>query len=128
MNPGLLSVREIQYSDIDALVLYWLNANPAFLTGMGVDLAKMPKKDEFEKMLKEQLEQPYNKKKSYCIIWQYDNIPVGHSNINKIIFGEEAYMHLHLWDSVSRQKGMGTSLIKLTLHFFFNNYRLKKLY
>ena len=63
MNTGLLSVREIQFSDIDALVNYWMNAEPLFLTGMGVDLAKMPKKEEFEKMLAEQLDQPYEKKK-----------------------------------------------------------------
>jgi len=78
-------------------------------------------------MLQEQIGQPYEKKGSYCMIWLLDDKPVGHSNINKIIFGEEAYMHLHIWDSSSRQKGMGSSLILLTLPWFFNNYALKKL-
>jgi hypothetical protein len=35
-----LSVREIQPGDIDALADYWLNAEDAFLEGMGVDLKK----------------------------------------------------------------------------------------
>ena len=127
MSTGLLSVREIQKSDIDSLVRYWLNADPDFLTGMGVDLAKMPSGEEFEKMLSGQLNKPYEEKASYCIIWLLNDIPVGHSNINKIQFGESAYMHLHLWNDASRQKGMGAALVRLSLPYFFNNYKLKKL-
>jgi hypothetical protein len=78
---------------------------------MGVDLDKLPAKEEFAKMLSEQLDQPYQEKKSYCIIWQVDGRAVGHSNINKILFGEEAYMHLHLWNSGVRKKGFGTALV-----------------
>ena len=37
-------------------------------------------------------------------------------------------MHLHLWNTGTRQKGMGTALVKLTLPFFFINYHIKKLY
>ena len=128
MGKDLFSVREIQKGDIPALTRYWLDADTAFLTGMGVDLDKLPGKEEFETMLSEQLEQPYEVKGSYCIIWEIDGKPVGHSNINKIIFGEEAYMHLHIWEAGVRQKGTGTAFVKLTLPYFFKNYQLKKLY
>jgi RimJ/RimL family protein N-acetyltransferase len=95
---------------------------------MGVDLNKMPGRDEWKQMLTEQLSQSYEEKKSYCIIWQVDNKPVGHSNINKIIFGEEAYMHLHIWYPDIRKKSFGTTFIKMTLPWFFEKYKLKKLY
>src|SRR4051812_4849628 len=95
--PGVLSVREMRAGDIDLISSYFLNADRGFLQNMGVDTAKMPTKDEWTKMLTEQLSQRYDEKKSYCIIWLIDDKPVGHSNVNKIIFGEEAYMHLHLW-------------------------------
>lgn len=126
-NPRL-SAREIEENDIDSIVQYWLNADELFLEGMGVDTAKMPQKEEWKKMLSEQLSQSYEEKKSYCTIWQIDDRAVGHSNINKIKFGEEAYMHLHLWDPDVRQKGTGTEFVKLSLPFFFRNYDLKKLY
>jgi len=124
----LLSVREIQKEDIDFIIRYWLKSDNAHLIGMGVDLTKIPKEEDFRKMLSTQLTQPYNEKQSYCIIWQVESKPIGHSNINKITFGEEAYMHLHLWNSDVRKKGMGTQLVKMTLPYFFKNMELKKLY
>jgi RimJ/RimL family protein N-acetyltransferase len=57
-----------------------------------------------------------------------DGLPIGHSNINKIVFGEEAFMHLHLWRPDIRQQGMGRNLVMQTLPFFFENYQLKTLY
>jgi RimJ/RimL family protein N-acetyltransferase len=72
--------------------------------------------------------QSIEEKKSYCIIWLVDDTPVGHSNINKIVFGEEAFMHLHIWDNTIRKKGFGTEMVKRTLPYFFNNYKLRNLY
>lgn len=88
----------------------------------------MPAREEWIKMLTEQLSQSPEEKKSYCIIWQLDNKPIGHSNVNKIKFGEEAYMHLHLWKNEARKKGIGTALVKMTLPWFFDNLKLKKIY
>ena len=128
MKKARLSVRELQQEDIGSILAYWYNAEPDFLRGMGVDLKKIPENDEFKKLLSAQLEQSYDEKLSYCLIWLMDNIPVGHSNINKIIFGEEAYMHLHLWTGSTRNKGMGVEFVRLSINYFFNNYKLQKLY
>lgn len=128
MPHNTLSVREIQQNDVQSIAQYWLGADPEFLRGMGADPDKLPDKEGWIKMLSEQLSQPYAEKKSYCIIWELDGKPVGHSNVNKIVFGEEAYMHLHLWIGGVRQKGMGTTLVKMTLPYFFENLKLKKLY
>ena len=128
MSDRALSVREILEEDIPLITQYWLGSDNAFLTGMGVDLAKIPSKEDWYIMLKAQLNQRYEEKKSYCIIWILNEKPIGHSNINKIVFGEEAYMHLHIWDADARKKGVGTELIKLTLPYFFENCKLRQLY
>lgn len=128
MIKNKLSVREVQQSDIDLIVNYWLSADDAFLTGMGVDLTKIPSREEMVTLLSAQLNQSYKEKKSYCIIWLIDGKPAGHSNVNKIQFGEEACMHLHLWKADVRQKGMGAIFVKMTLPYFFKNLHLKKLY
>ena len=128
INQNALSVRELQASDIDLIAQYWLGAEASFLEGMGVDLAKMPDKEHWTTMLSEQLRQSMEEKQSYCIIWQAEGRPVGHCNVNKIIFGEEAYMHLHLWEAGVRTRGLGSALVKMTLPYFFNNLKLKKLY
>jgi len=127
MGSASLSVREIQHSDIEPLSDYWFNSDPDFLIRMGVDLSKMPTREEWKGMLNEQLSQSYEEKKSYCIIWLLKDEPVGHSNVNRIIFGEEAYLHLHIWDSDNRTKGLGLQFVKMTLPFFFQNMKLKKI-
>jgi RimJ/RimL family protein N-acetyltransferase len=128
MAGNLPAVREIQKRDIELITGYWLNAEPAFLTGMGVDLNKMPSMEEWITILSEQLGLPYSQKKSYCIIWLVDNKAIGHCNVNKIKFGEEAYMHLHVWNRAFRKKGMGTELVKMSLSYFFENLELKTIY
>lgn len=128
MSEPILSVREIEYRDIESIAEYWLNASPEFLAGMGVDLDKMPGKDHWISMLSQQIEQSYPEKKGYCIIWEIDGQAVGHCNVNPIAFGEKANMHLHLWTAKVRQKGTGTALIRMTLPYFFNKLQLQNLY
>jgi RimJ/RimL family protein N-acetyltransferase len=128
MSENILSVRELKEKDIEPITHYWINSPPSFMEGMGVDPAKIPGKAQWRKMLLEQISQPYKEKKSYCIIWETDGKAVGHSNINKIIWGEEAYMHLHIWFEEIRKKGLGASFVKLTMPWFFEKYQLKKLY
>lgn len=128
MNNAELSVRELQPGDVDLITQYWLTSDKNFLEGMGVDVSKIPTKEEWIQMLTEQINTPIEKKKSYCIIWLINDKPVGHSNINKIVFGEEAYMHLHIWTDDARKQGHGMEFIRMTLPYFFNNMKLKKLY
>lgn len=123
-----LSTRPITNDDVDLVIGYWLSADEAFLSGMGADINKIPSHEEWEKMLKEQIAAPLEQKQSYCIIWLNENIPVGHSNVNKIRFGNDAYMHLHLWQPDNRKKNMGTELVKKTIPWFFNDLQLKILF
>jgi RimJ/RimL family protein N-acetyltransferase len=124
----MLSVRELTQADIPLLLDYWFTADKDFLTGMGVDISKMRTQDQFKEMLHHQLSIPIDQKKSYCIIWLLNQEPIGHSNTNPTIYGAEAKMHLHLWHSLERKKGIGTELVKLTLPYFFNNLKLQTLW
>ena len=123
-----LSVRELEERDIELITDYWLNSPPEYLTGMGVDLTKMPNRDEWTEFLSEQLKQTYKDKKSYCIIWEVNGKPIAHCNANKIVFGDKAYMHLHIWEAENRKKGLGTAFLKRTIPRFFANLQLNKLY
>jgi RimJ/RimL family protein N-acetyltransferase len=128
MHELILSVREIQEQDISSLVQYWKKSDSSFLKNMGVDLNKIPSSEALQEMLSTQLEQSYAEKQSYCIIWLLNGEAIGHCNVNKILFGKEAFMHLHIWNEETRKKGYGTDYIKKTLPFFFNSLQLKVLY
>lgn len=128
MTEYILSVREIQESDIELITRYWLRADDQYLQGMGVDLSKIPTEPEWKAMLLKQIQTPIEQKQSYCMIWLVNGQPIGHSNVNKIIFGQEAYMHLHIWEPAIRNKGYGSRFIEMTVPHFFNNLQLKTLY
>lgn len=127
MNELQLSVREIEENDISLIADYWLLSDDDFLVSMGVDLQKMPLRQDFENMLEKQINTPIKEKMAYALIWEVDDSPVGHSNVNNIVFGKEAVMHLHLWKQETRKKGIGTKLVKRSLPFYFNTLKLEKL-
>ncbi|MBV6639805.1 MAG: GNAT family N-acetyltransferase, partial [Cyclobacteriaceae bacterium] len=60
--------------------------------------------------------------------WIQDGDLIGHTNINKIQYNEEAFMHLHVWPEILRRKGMGTELVKMSLPIYFDRFKLKRLY
>lgn len=124
----MLSVRELEPGDIPLLLDYWFNASPPFLRDMGVDLNKMPSRQQFNDMLLTQLALPVEKRQSYCLVWLADNQPVGHSNTNPTVFGVEGKMHLHLWQADERKRGLGTSFVKLCLPVFFERLQLKTIW
>src|SRR5829696_2725589 len=103
----MLSVREIEIRDIPSFIKYWFTADGDYLYNMGIDVSKMPALDKLSAALLEQLNTPIEKKTSYCIIWENNGEPIGHSNVNPITYGGEAKMHLHIWPAEERKKGMG---------------------
>src|SRR5678816_876783 len=128
MTLGNLSVRELELADMDAFMSYWFDAEESFLANMGVDMKKLPTKNDFLIYWRSQLEMPLEKKLSYCVIWLKNDIPVGHSNARPVNFGKDAYMHLHLWSTGERRKGLGCEFVKLTLPLYFEKLQLRDLY
>jgi RimJ/RimL family protein N-acetyltransferase len=122
------SVSELEQADIPLIVAYWSKSDRQHLANMGIDVAKIPSRDELYHWLQTQLDTPIEKRNAYCMIWKVNGIAIGHSNTNPTTFGEEAYMHLHIWNNELRKKGLGTSLLRLTLPYYFENLKLRKLY
>jgi len=128
MDRLSFSVRELVESDVNLIADYWSQADPDYLTGLGVDLSKLPSRDDFVKMLTDQLKLPLKLRQSYCTIWQQHSQAIGHCNVNKLVFGQEAYMHLHLWCRQRRYQGLGVSLVRQSSQLFFNRLELQDLY
>jgi RimJ/RimL family protein N-acetyltransferase len=122
-----LSFRELQESDIELINNYWHNSDKTFLEGMGVDVAKMVSRDDFREFLLKQLRTPPAEKAAYALIWLENGEPVGHNNVNNIVIGKSASMHLHLWQPNLRRKGIGEQLLRLTLPKFFEVFDLQVL-
>jgi RimJ/RimL family protein N-acetyltransferase len=124
----MIAVREMKRKDAESIVRYFHDATPEFHKLMGVDRTKLPSVDEWTKLILHELSLPPEQKQFFYVIWLFDNKPIGHSNINKIIFGQEAYMHLHLWTADKRHQGIGSSLVRLSLPYYFDTFKLNELF
>lgn len=123
-----LAIRPLELNDISSITRYWTDSPPSFLQEMGVDLSKLPTYEQMNTMLQGQLALPIEQRRSNCVIWEHNGHAIGHSNTNPTTFGENAFMHLHLWQPANRVKGMGLTFVKLTLPWFFEQLQLKTLY
>jgi RimJ/RimL family protein N-acetyltransferase len=123
-----LSVRKMMENDIKQIVEYFTKATPEFLLGMGVDPNKLPSKEKWIGILQRDLWKDNNEQENYYMIWLMSENSIGHSKINKIKYGNEAYMHLHIWRKELRQRGIGLQLLTETIPHYFRNFKLQKLY
>ena len=128
LDPNEVEVRPFSTrEDCEAMINYFLTANDAFLRGMGVDPAKLPKKEDWLPLVLLDLEKEDFSKDRFCLGWRYQGKLVGHSSINKIKVGEEALIHLHLWESPLRKNGLGSEFFKQSVNFYFRRVAFKRL-
>lgn len=121
------SIRPLADNDIDQVINYFIHSDESFLMSMGVDPNKLPPRCEWRSIIAIDLVKPLEQKSLFYLIWEMDGQPVGHSNINKVVYGKEAYMHLHLWASRDRQQGLSHDFIKDSIAQYFEQFDLKQL-
>jgi ribosomal-protein-alanine N-acetyltransferase len=121
-----LQVRELAKEDIPHIVKYWSTRSPENLVKMGVDAEKLRNLD-YAELIGSQLPLPYEQKSNYFVIWMLDDVPIGHSNVGKISYGEEALMHLHVWEADKRQQGIGRKMVLKSLEFYFRSFQFKRI-
>jgi len=121
-----LAVTPWTADDIPDIMNYFLEAEEGHLSGMGADAAKLPSFESWHTSLMTEYHKPALEQGYYYVIWMCDGERVGHCNINFIEHGIQANMHLHMWESGQRRKGMGTKLVQLALPLFFERFNLKK--
>ena len=127
MDKPILSVREMNSDDAHFIVDYFVNSSDDILRGMGADPEKLPERSSWIELLNTELDKPLENKDFYYIIWELNNRAVGHSNINNIRFNDSATMHLHLWEQSLHKEGYGQQFLKMTIPYFFKNFKLKTL-
>ena len=122
-----LHVREMTDGDVPRVVDYFVKATPEFLRGMGADHSLLPDRDVWINKIEGELLLPYSQKTIYYTIWEMDGKPIGHCNINQIVYGKQANMHLHMWSADNRKAGLGRQLVRMSIPYFFSKFELDQL-
>ena len=126
---GAIEVRpfagQVEY---EQMVDYFLSADDEFLRGMGAARSKLPSREDWISSVLRDHDRPNHQKERAYLAWVYDGVAIGHSSINKIQVGEEAFIHLHVWLRARRQGGLGTRFFRLSADRFAEDFALQRLY
>jgi len=113
-------------AELQRVVNYFHDAGDAALLAMGVDRALLPAREAWLRQLASEIElEPRNQNMCY-VIWRCAGRAVGHSHINKIAYGEEGCVHLHLWDGGERRRGFGTVFMQVSIDIYVRRFLLKR--
>lgn len=121
-------VREMALSEVALRINYFHNASPDYLRSLGVDPAKLPDPVAWIKRYEEEYGRPIYSRTEVAVVWELDGTPVGFSTADKIVFGKEAFMHLHILDATNRMAGNGTAFVRQSVQLYFTTLRLARLY
>jgi len=115
-------------SEYEGMIDYFLTADDAFLRGMGVDRSLLPERYGWLQQLLADHAKPDEKKDRLYLAWICNAVQIGHVSVNKIIFGVEAYFHLHMWRADLRKAGFGIALCEQSIRFYFERLHLQRLW
>ncbi|MBV8689789.1 MAG: GNAT family N-acetyltransferase [Candidatus Eremiobacteraeota bacterium] len=110
------------------MIDYFLSADDEYLRLLGADRTKFPSREEWLRRALADHDAPDERKDRLWVAWIYNGRPVGHSSVNQIRIGEEAYIHLHLWEPSLRKSGLGTEFFRKSVDFYFDRLKLKRLF
>ena len=123
-----LTVREMRLEEADLIVDYFHGSTPEHLELLGVDPTRLPPPERWREIFGRQYEQPLERRELMLVIWEEDGAPRGFSTADRIRFGEQAHMHLHVVDPQRRDSGLGTECVRQTVDLYFERLRLRRLF
>jgi hypothetical protein len=114
--------------EYEGMVDYFLGADDAFLKGMGVARELLPSRKAWLQNLLLDHPRPDDQKDRLYVAWLCDEKLIGHSSVNRIQVGEDAFFHLHLWRPDLRKSGLGLELCRWSISIYFDRLRLQRLW
>ena len=124
----LAHVRPMTLDEVDIIIDYFHGASMEHLEMMGADPTRMPSPARWREQYAAEYRKPIQERSTFLVLWELDGTPVGFSTTNKIVYGSEAYMHLHVVDPQRRQSGIGAACVRQTMDVYFSALALKRLF
>jgi RimJ/RimL family protein N-acetyltransferase len=123
-----LLIREMTLEEVGLVINYFHGATPEHLETLGVDPTRLPSRSDWRARYVAEYCKPTPERSTLLVIWNLDERPVGFSTSEKIVYGEQAHMHLHIVDPQLRGSGVGSASLPDTIAFYFRRLKLKRLF
>jgi len=93
-----LNVRPMQLEEVSVVIDYFHRASAEHLETLGVDPTRLPDPSKWRQLYEHEYSQPLERRGSFMVLWELEGRPMGFSTVDRLKYGEEAYMHLHVID------------------------------
>jgi RimJ/RimL family protein N-acetyltransferase len=114
--------------EVGLVIEYFHGATPEHLEKMGVDPTRLPARNDWRSRYVAEYRKPIPDRSTLLVIWELDGRPVGFSTTEKIVYAEQAHMHLHIVDPQLRRSGIGSASLPETVELYFDLLKLKRLF
>ena len=123
-----VEVRPMRIDEVGLIIDYFHGASPEHLELMGVDPTRLPTRLAWRERYEHDFSLVVEKRAMFVTLWLEDGQPAGFSTADKIRFGEQANMHLHVIAADGRGRGVGARCVPLSVDIYFEQLRLKRLF
>jgi RimJ/RimL family protein N-acetyltransferase len=127
-TPPRLVVREMLPAEVGLRIDYFHDSADEHLLKLGVDRTSLPSRDAWRSAYAADYALPIEDRTGVALIWELDGLAVGFSSADRIVFGEEAFMHLHIVGPELRHRGFGAEFVRESARCYFQVLQLERLY
>ena len=117
----------MELAETGLIVDYFHSATPEHLELLGVDPTRLPAREHWRRRYEAEYARPYPERSTILVLWELDGVPFGFSTADKITFGGQANMHLHIIDPERRRSGLGSECMLQTAAIYFNVLEIQRL-
>ena len=114
--------------EVDLVIDYFHSATPEHLELVGVDPTRLPRRRHWREHYVAEYGKPSGDRSTLLVVWESDGEAVGFSTADRLVRGEEAFMHLHIVDAHRRRSGLGNVFVRRTAALYVEVLGLKRLF
>lgn len=116
------------FADVNIRINYFHDASDDHLRTLGVDRTLLPTKEDWRESYRQDYARPIEQRVNFSLIWELDGGTIGFSSTDRIDFGNEAFMHLHILKVPLRHQGLGIEFVRLSVAKYLDVLQLRRLY
>lgn len=123
-----ITVRLMEPTEIDIRINYFHDAPDDYLQMMGADRTRFPSRETWREIYLTDFSRPLSERAYLHLIWEHGGSVVGFSNVDRIVYGQEAFMHAHMLNAAERGNGLGVQFFKASARMYIRCLELERLF